>query len=93
MTADIQFVYLRRDGTNYRTNLHMIDMMFIGKSGDVIWWLQDGKIVAFEFVYMLHIPEPQWIECSNNEAGYKSGLYDNGLPTYAPRYERLDGER
>lgn len=84
MTIDIQFVYLRRGGHNYRVSHTMIDMTFVGRIGDVIWWWQDGE-VAFELVDILYVSRPQWIECSEDERGYKTGLYDNGLPLYVRR--------
>lgn len=62
MIADIQFVYLRREGYNYRVSHTMIDMTFIGRPGDVIWWYQGEEYIAFECVESLHSPQPQWIE-------------------------------
>lgn len=84
MTADIQFVYLRREGFNYRVSVRMTDMTFAGRPGDIIWWFQGDGNVVFEFVHIRDMPEPQWIECVDGEARYKSGLYDNGLPAYGP---------
>jgi hypothetical protein len=88
MTADIQFVYLRREERNYRISLRIIGRIaygqYWGRSGDVIWWMEGDQLVGFEYVREV---EPPWVECADDEIGYKSGLYDNGLPVYAPRDE------
>jgi hypothetical protein len=71
MTTDVQFVYLRRGGHNYRMSKRMIDMTYAGRPGDVIWWYQDQEYIAFEYVDMLHIPQPQWIERCPGERDFE----------------------
>jgi hypothetical protein len=90
MTAEVQFVYLQREGINYRISPRIISGIvygqYWGRSGDVIWWMEKDRLIGFEYVREV---EPPWVECRADEIGYKSGLYDNGLPAYAPRDEKV----